>query len=422
MTDVRLLTETRSSSDRADEQFEELPLQPTFPTGATAPETFDGREQWGKLLPPVPNQGTLCGACWAFSTSWGLACRFNILSTGWFFVDLSAAKMLLCAFGEREYEIEPDVQTLEYIESLQEMYTGQFVCHGNTLADAWRYLYVSGVPTKRCFPDALRSRLGGPTVQELSTEITDTPLCARYAGQYGDKCLDGTPAKLYRARGYYQVDPDVLELELYYRGPVTTSFRIYRDFYTFSPRSQVYKSTEQGDVLGGHAVVLVGYGESKEEGKYWWVANSFGQDWGRDGYFKMVRGEDNCGIESNAVVGLPDFFQGLHDPMPRDQDFRELYESPDSQGGGLDPLTGYYRWWYQLLPDLAKPEPLIRYHKAGDVTWNEVKANWKSEGTQSLQGQASQRPTWIKWVVFTVTILLLVALGIIIAVWLIAPA
>jgi hypothetical protein len=326
--------------------------------------------------------------------------------------------MLLCAFGEKEYKINPDVQTLESIETLQEIYTNQYVCHGNTLADAWRYLYVFGIPTKRCFPDTLESQFGSPTVQELSTS-TNTPLCASYAGQYGgDKCLDGTPAKLYRSRIYYQVDPSLLELELTTRGPITTSFRVYKDFYTFSPRSQIYKSLEQGDVLGGHAVVIVGYGHSLDEGKYWVIANSFGPNWGRDGYFKMIRGEDNCGIESNAVVGIPDFFQG---GGGGEGGVKEYYENPESPGGGLDPRTGFYRWIYEIRPDLANPEPLIRYHSAKDISWDIVNSERKimaktttTTTTTAKSTTECKRLAIYRGVIISISIILLVILCVLI--------
>lgn len=88
----------------------------------------------------------------------------------------------------------------------------------------------------------------------------------------------------------------------------------------------VYKH-EAGQELGGHAVKLMGWGI--ENGvKYWLLANSWNNDWGDDGkkpkdktskkakridlddnfssgFFKILRGENECGIESEIVAGLP---------------------------------------------------------------------------------------------------------------------
>jgi aminopeptidase C len=36
---------------------------------------------------------------------------------------------------------------------------------------------------------------------------------------------------------------------------------------------------------------------------YWLVANSWNNDWGEDGFFRIIRGVDECGIEDYAVAG-----------------------------------------------------------------------------------------------------------------------
>merc|ERR1719428_842095 len=68
-----------------------------------------------------------------------------------------------------------------------------------------------------------------------------------------------------------------------------------------------------------HAVLAVGWGV--EDGKkYWKLQNSWGEDWGEDGFFRMARGTDESGIESIAVAadvvedeqngkGVADFFK-----------------------------------------------------------------------------------------------------------------
>jgi len=51
-----------------------------------------------------------------------------------------------------------------------------------------------------------------------------------------------------------------------------------------------------------HAVVAVGWGVDAATGKkYWIIKNSWGSNWGENGYFRITRGEDDCAIESMGV-------------------------------------------------------------------------------------------------------------------------
>lgn len=66
--------------------------------------------------------------------------------------------------------------------------------------------------------------------------------------------------------------------------PVVTSMNVYNTFYDLSlPREILLKMpTTSDDIIGGHAVVLVGY---NLDNKTFMARNSFGESWGEDGYF-----------------------------------------------------------------------------------------------------------------------------------------
>ena len=50
-----------------------------------------------------------------------------------------------------------------------------------------------------------------------------------------------------------------------------------------------------------HSITIVGYGE--ENGvKYWIGKNTWGRGWGEDGYFRILRGENEVSIESMGDV------------------------------------------------------------------------------------------------------------------------
>lgn len=63
-----------------------------------------------------------------------------------------------------------------------------------------------------------------------------------------------------------------------------------------------------------HAVLLVGYGLCKkgdpacphETIPFWVLKNSWGQDWGDDGFFRMRRGNNVCGVMAYPVSVLID--------------------------------------------------------------------------------------------------------------------
>lgn len=69
--------------------------------------------------------------------------------------------------------------------------------------------------------------------------------------------------------------------------------------------SGIYQRTTD-DYEGGHAVKIVGWGVENDV-KYWLIANSWNERWGENGYFRILRGVDEVGIESNIDAGLPDF-------------------------------------------------------------------------------------------------------------------
>ena len=51
-----------------------------------------------------------------------------------------------------------------------------------------------------------------------------------------------------------------------------------------------------------HAVLLVGYGTDDLD--YWTVKNSWGENWGEDGYFRIERGGGTCGINTQVTSAV----------------------------------------------------------------------------------------------------------------------
>ena len=362
----------------------DVPLLVLPPLPEPMPLEFDGRKQWGALLSDIVDQGR-CGSCWSFSAVNSLADRFNIM--GGHRIRLSAAKMLICNLGKEEYmlDLNSDLARVD----LRLAQRGHMVCNGSTLEDAWRYLLVVGVPTEKCFPYQLTSHRDTISLADIAMADKTTVLCERYAGRYGELCLDGRPQRTYRAISYYRVPAELIQQELWMHGPLSAGMRMYGDFYSFDPATEVYSCNEGSGLSGtGHAVRLVGWGENETDGKFWWVANTFGSQWGIDGYFKMRRGTDCCGIESNVLGGMPDLFDSTVKVggTQYDRDVRELYENSNGPNGGIDRSTGYMRHFYKVWPELVSSvfspilaTPLLAAHVYwdGDVVNHTYQINIK---------------------------------------------
>lgn len=96
--------------------------------------------------------------------------------------------------------------------------------------------------------------------------------------------------------------------ELVENGPLVVSFEPAEDFMYYSDgiyKSQGLHAVTQAGVEEwekvDHATLLVGYGVENGT-KYWRIQNSWGPDWGEDGFFRMERGVDESAIESIAVA------------------------------------------------------------------------------------------------------------------------
>lgn len=152
------------------------------------------------------------------------------------------------------------------------------------------------------------------------------PSCTETLGFGYDMCSSDkdTPMKLYPVECFYIV-PGTAEMsksanfdvagseqtirrEIYHFGPVSTGFAVQASFMDWDGLSspKVWENTTNEPDLGGHSVVLMGWGSSTELGDYWICRNSWGGKWGHKGYFYMRRGTNNGGIEENVVVGIPE--------------------------------------------------------------------------------------------------------------------
>ena len=76
---------------------------------------------------------------------------------------------------------------------------------------------------------------------------------------------------------------------------------VYEDLYNYE--GGIYEHVT-GNMIGGHAVRLVGWGHDEDDHLYWIAQNQWTADWGIDGYFLIKAGQ--CDIDIWSVSCEPD--------------------------------------------------------------------------------------------------------------------
>jgi len=92
----------------------------------------------------------------------------------------------------------------------------------------------------------------------------------------------------YEERGgkwYKNVSIDDMKWCLSHKNPITAGINVNSDFSALSPDNHKYSSIKGMD--GRHAVTIVGYDDYKFGGSFR-ILNSYGYEWGDDGYFWMT--------------------------------------------------------------------------------------------------------------------------------------
>jgi len=250
------------------------------------PENFDPREKWPECptIKEIRDQGG-CGSCWAFGAVTAMSDRICIHSKGKMHVHVSSEDLLSCC------------------------YSCGFGCNGGFPGAAWSYWTKKGLVSggtynshQGCQPYKIvpcEHHVNGSRLP--CSEGGTTPKCHKYCDNKGYS-VDYNKDKSF-GESSYSIKRDVrqIQLELLNNGPVEGAFTVFEDFPNY--KSGVYQHVA-GQPLGGHAIRILGWGEEKGT-PYWLVANSWNYDWGDKGTFKILRGEDHCGIESGVVAGMP---------------------------------------------------------------------------------------------------------------------
>jgi len=103
-----------------------------------------------------------------------------------------------------------------------------------------------------------------------------------------------------------------IQREIFVNGSVVARIMVDEELHAWGAggihQHDVYVGGHEG--VGGHEVKMTGWGvqtdpKTNMTQKYWKVANSWGKEWNGDGFFKVLRGENVLGIESQICFATP---------------------------------------------------------------------------------------------------------------------
>ncbi|KAK7363308.1 hypothetical protein VNO77_05444 [Canavalia gladiata] len=216
-------------------------------TDAVLPDEKDWRKEG--IVTKVKDQGH-CGSCWTFSTTGALEAAYaQAFGKN---ITLSEQQLVDCAGA-----------------------FNNFGCNGGLPSQAFEYIkYNGGLETEESYPYTAKDGVCKFTAENVAARVIDSVNITLGA-------------------------EDELKHAVAFVRPVSVAFEVVNDFRFYN--KGVYTSNNCGskpmDV--NHAVVAVGYGV--EDGvPYWIIKNSWGKNWGDNGYFKMELGKNMCGVATCA--------------------------------------------------------------------------------------------------------------------------
>ncbi|KAI6701165.1 hypothetical protein NL676_015489 [Syzygium grande] len=236
---------------RLPKDANQAPLLPTD----DLPEDFDWRDHGA--VADVKNQGS-CGSCWSFSTTGALE-GAHYLATGEL-VSLSEQQLVDC-----DHECDPD-----------EPGSCDSGCNGGLMNSAFEYtLKAGGLMREGDYPYT----------------GTDRGTC-----KFDKSKIAASVANF----SVVSLDEDQIAANLVKNGPLAVGINaVFMQTY-IGGVSCPFICSKRLD----HGVLLVGYGSAgyapirMKDKPYWIIKNSWGENWGENGYYKICRGRNLCGVDS----------------------------------------------------------------------------------------------------------------------------
>jgi len=239
------------------------------------PKRYDIRNLKGKSLATDNRNQHIpqyCGSCWAHAATSSLSDRINIARGGATpFVHLAPQVLVNCVTGNHSHG-----------------------CDGGDTTAAFAFIAAHGIPDESCMNyEAVGD---GKECTPINICRTCAPAKALDPSS-GSKCSAVTEPqmKLWKVQEHGQVyGAEAMMAEIVARGPIACTIGCPQSLEDY--KGGIFNDTS-GYISPDHDIEVAGFGE--EAGvPYWIIRNSWGAYWGEQGWFRLVRGVDNLGIES----------------------------------------------------------------------------------------------------------------------------
>ena len=272
---LALLFATVYSQGNIDIPFEELPSKVKTHLPRLSKEQLPQQWLWSNVndtnfLTLIRNQHIpqYCGSCWAFASTSALSDRIKIARNAQW----------------PDYELAPQI-----LLSCNHRSNG---CHGGNSGIANEYIYNYSIAHESCSNYQAK---GWDTGVDCSAQIKCKDCDTK------NKCFVPKSYPIFGIEEFGNIkgEQDMMN-EIYQRGPITCSIDAngLHDYTGGIIHDTTGKSTLN------HAISIVGYGVENGT-KYWHVRNSWGSYYGENGFFRIIRGINNLGIESSCHWAVP---------------------------------------------------------------------------------------------------------------------
>ena len=210
-----------------------------------------------------------CGSCWAHAATSALSDRIKgARKAAWPDINLAPQVLISCEQTDQG-------------------------CHGGDPYTAFSWMADNEITDETCSIYRAHGWDNGQACSAMNVCRNCNP---------GEACFVPDEYMVYGVDQFGEVKgEEPMMQEIYQRGPITCGIAVPQSLEDYT--GGIY-CDESGDLNLVHAISVIGYGE--ENGSpYWVVRNSWGTHWGEDGFFRMCRGTNNIGIESDCAWATP---------------------------------------------------------------------------------------------------------------------